>query len=42
MSITDVIEADRHVGEILPSMEDNSAKVVEDQPQEEASPLSEN
>uniref|UniRef100_A0A8R1XYG1 BTP domain-containing protein n=1 Tax=Onchocerca volvulus TaxID=6282 RepID=A0A8R1XYG1_ONCVO len=37
MSITDVIEADRHVGEILPSMEDNSAKVVEDQPQEEAS-----
>ncbi|VDP12129.1 unnamed protein product [Onchocerca flexuosa] len=33
MSITDVIETDRHVGEILPSTENNSAKESEQQNQ---------
>uniref|UniRef100_A0A1I8EAP7 PHD-type domain-containing protein n=1 Tax=Wuchereria bancrofti TaxID=6293 RepID=A0A1I8EAP7_WUCBA len=37
MSITDVVETDHHVAEIVPSMEDSSARVVEDQPQEEGS-----
>lgn len=37
MSITDVAVTDRNVGEIVPSMEDNNAKVADEQPQEEVS-----
>uniref|UniRef100_A0A1I7VDE2 Bromodomain associated family protein, variant n=1 Tax=Loa loa TaxID=7209 RepID=A0A1I7VDE2_LOALO len=37
MSITDVAGTDRHVDEVIPSTHDDSAKVVEDQPQEEGS-----
>nr|CDQ00522.1 BMA-TAF-3, isoform j [Brugia malayi] len=37
MSITDVVETDHHVAEIVPSMEDSSARVIEDRPQEEGS-----
>ncbi|KAL3981834.1 Bromodomain associated family protein [Acanthocheilonema viteae] len=38
MSITDIVGTDNHVGEIIPSTDDdNSVKVAEDQPQEEGS-----